>query len=141
MEALKHVDEDRHGRNHRLECEFVIDPAEFVGVRGGRKIPLEIVWKPSGYGLGTSVFRICGCAILFPHVRYHNGNEKPRTMAVCDWVTLTKIGSWKMGKDHSKEFKAKLEACEAKKSKYSGRMFEIVSSILEDGGTLSITNR
>ena len=136
---LKHVDESRGYRGHQNCCEFEVVNEEFVGVRGGRKLPIEIVWKHSGSGLGTSVFRICGCSILFPRVRYHNGDGKPRTMYVEDWVKLTGQGSYKH--DYTEEFKAKLQACEVERSKYSSRTFEIVKSILDNGGTLTISSR
>lgn len=141
MEELRQVEETRGDRCHRMECEFTVVNSEFVGIRGGRKVPIEIVWKPAGYGLGTTVFRTCGCAVLFPYVRYHNGNGKPRTMEVSDWVKLTGQGAFKRTVPQSEAFEQKLLECETEREKYGGRVAEIVTSIMANGGTLRISNR
>jgi len=140
MEALKHVEETRGSHFHRMECEFEVVNEEYVGVRGGRKIPLEIVWKTEGSGFATHRFKICGCAVLTPHVRYHNGNGKPRAMEVGEWVSLTGKGSWSRS-SMSNEFKAQLEACDADKSVMGHRMATIVTNIVKNGGTVRITSR
>lgn len=138
---LEHVEKRRY-RCHRQWCDFHIVNEEYVGPRGGRKIPIDILWKPSGTGLFTSVFHICGCAILYPHVRYHNGDGKPRTMFAIDWVEMTGKGHFRWPNDEEKaERDALLKACDKEKSFYGSRVAEIVTSIVENGGTVSITSR
>lgn len=68
MEELKQVVESRSYRSHKQGVDFHVPNEEFVGKRGGRKIPLEIVWKQCGYGLGAMVFRVCSCTVLYPRV-------------------------------------------------------------------------
>ena len=138
--ALKQVNEYRYSRFHRAPYELDIPNEEFVGPRGGRKIPLEIVWRPNGTGLGASVFRICGCTVLYPSVRYHNGNGKPRIMWAGEWVKLTKKGTARRLKgEEIAEFELELKACNEKKARIGGRVAEIVTSIVENGGTVRIS--
>jgi len=51
-----------------------VDDAPQVGPRGGRRVPVAIVWRPNGTGL----FRLVnqeGKTALFPFVKWHNGSR------------------------------------------------------------------
>lgn len=136
---LEHNTEPRRNdRYHKANVEVSIPNTPFVGPRGGKKIPTEIVWKPVGTGMFTSVFHTCGCAVLYPYVRYHNGNGKLRTMHADDWVKKTGMGKINIPDDTA--FKQKLLECQIEREKYGQRTYEIVKSIVDNGGTVTFTN-
>jgi len=121
---------------------FHVVNEEFVGSRGGRKIPVEIVWKPNGSGLGAMVFNICSCKVLYAHVRYHNGNGKLRTMPVQEWVSLTGKGHFSRLEGREKAaFDEVLTECNKQKSFFGARMATIVTSILDKGGSVTFTSK
>lgn len=136
MEELKQVEEGR-GRCHRQGVVFHVVNEEFVGARGGRKIPVEIVWKQDGSGLGAMVFNICSCKVLYAHVRYHNGNGTLRTMPVPEWVSLTGKGHFRRLEGEEKAaLDEVLAECDKQKSFFGARMATIVTSISSSPGAL-----
>ena len=140
MTELPHVTHPRvRDNHHRYPFVFEVVPEEYVGSRGGRKIPVDIIWRQLGTGFFAKCFG-CGCVALFPYVRYHNGkSEQLRMMFVKDWVEMTGKGSFrKPNKEEWAEIEARLQKCDEEKSKHGARMAEIVTSILKNGGTMSI---
>ena len=88
MTTLRQVDENRSGlgRSKRYPFDLQIVNEEYVGPRGGRRIPIEVVWKNHGTSFLADVWKDGSGAALFPYVRWHNGNDRPRCTYAPDWV-------------------------------------------------------
>lgn len=139
MDEIPHVDDNSGGRAHRLNVKVLIPTTTYTGPRGGKRIPIEVVWKASGTGFFRQVHPTCGCTALFPHVRYHNGNNKPRAINAWDWVKQTGFGS--VTKLPEEPFNQKLLECKTEREKYGSRLAEIVTSIAEKGGKVTISTK
>lgn len=128
---------------HRKPWVVDIPRAPMIGKRGAVWTPVGIEWRPSGYGLGTRIWRTCGCVVLMPHVRYINARGEKRLVAAQEWVRLASRGSVKIfptASDGYTTFQSQLRACALKKeaARKNNRMGDIVMSILQNGGTLKI---
>jgi hypothetical protein len=129
---------------HKELWELDIPMASYVGPRGGEKHPQHIEWCTRGSGLFTSVWSGCGCAVLSPHVRYVDGRGRSRRMHVRRWVLLTGHGTaTRMPTDSDAYMKLseQIKACDEKKTRWGERLADIVTSIANRGGRVTITSR
>lgn len=63
-------------------------PAQPVtGPRGGKRVPVRVLWRMKGTGLFQQVDAETHKPALYPYVEWHNGNaERVRYSGVSEWL-------------------------------------------------------
>lgn len=90
MSMLRHEDEPISTGSDlppaRVREPMGISADIVVGPRGGRRIPVRVLWRPVGTGLFRQVVQGTGAVALYPFVEWHNGNNRMRYWTPEEWA-------------------------------------------------------